>query len=251
MVVSVEISGILEEKLRRLVDLGIYASVSEAVRDAVRKLLSQLDLKNIAVSLILTRGASLHYACEFSDSTCGEFLEYLLIRNIQPSIGYLGNPKLPKPEELLILDSSSIYVIFSTILAKIVDKLIGILNIVVPSILEHYYLVMRAMATRRGIELKNDFKTIKIDIRRPPSKLLVTTQEYSIIEYASGLDNTKIVTDDLFIQRYLEKQGISYIASISLLDFARKSGIISDVEYSEAILSLRSLPYTMQYPSEM
>jgi Arc/MetJ-type ribon-helix-helix transcriptional regulator len=49
--VSVEISGLLERRLRRLVDLGLYSSVSEAVRDAIRMLFERLDLKSLALEL--------------------------------------------------------------------------------------------------------------------------------------------------------------------------------------------------------
>jgi metal-responsive CopG/Arc/MetJ family transcriptional regulator len=59
--VSVEISGLLERRLRRLVDLGLYSSVSEAVRDAVRALFERLDLRALALELYTVREASLGY----------------------------------------------------------------------------------------------------------------------------------------------------------------------------------------------
>ncbi|MEM4476262.1 MAG: hypothetical protein QXG07_03135, partial [Desulfurococcaceae archaeon] len=82
--VDVEISGILEERLRRLVDLGIYSSLSEAVRDAVRRLLDQMDLKNLALKLYTLSEASFQYVVEFADSSFDDMTEYFITRGYTP-----------------------------------------------------------------------------------------------------------------------------------------------------------------------
>ena len=76
--VDVEISGILEEKLRRLVELGLYSSISEAVRDAVRRLLQQLDMRSLALKIFLGYSVCwIFYGISF----------YFLLKSLGPTIG--------------------------------------------------------------------------------------------------------------------------------------------------------------------
>jgi Arc/MetJ-type ribon-helix-helix transcriptional regulator len=243
LVVSVEISGVLEEKLRRLVDLGIYASVSEAVRDAVRRMLSEMDLRQIAVNLLINKGCSLHYACEFSNTTCPEFIEYLLLRNIRPPLGYLGNPKMPDPNDAVILDASSLFVALNTTIYNIIERLSNTINVLLPSVLENYYTILAALAVKSGIKINKNPNIINIDELKPPSRLLLTSREYSIIKYVERNKDKIIVTDDLFVQKYLQKNNIKYYSSIEFIIYARNIGLLNDIEYKEALLSLRSLPY--------
>lgn len=247
MVVSVEISGVLEEKLRRLVDLGIYASVSEAVRDAVRRMLSDLDLKNIALNLLINKGCSLHYACEFSESTCPEFIEYLLIRNMTPPLGFIGEPRRPRPGESLILDASSLLVAFSTLAYKAFEALIDIVQIYVPSILENYYTILRALGIRSGLNIKKDFKILNMIELKSSGKILLTKYEYSIIKYIESNREAVIVSDDFYIQKYLDKNNIKYYSTLGVVNFARELGMLNDLEYKEILLSLKSLPYVYSY----
>ena len=242
MVVSVEISGVLEEKLRRLVELGIYASVSEAVRDAVRNMLASLDLKRIAANLYLTRGSSLHYACHFAETPCTAFIDYLLINGYTPGLGYLETPPEISENEIYILDPSSAYVIYSSILSRVIDQLVN-LEVRVPNILWNYYSLLRARAMRINSKLTRTLPIIEIPEKKPPQSLLVTIQEYSIIKYAEKV-NVTIVSDDLYIQRIMKDSGISFIPSISFVIYAYRKGIIGEVEYKEVLMSLDSIPYS-------
>ena len=247
MVVSVEISGVLEEKLRRLVDLGIYASVSEAVRDAVRRMLSELDLKRVALNLLVNKGCSLHYACEFSDSTCPEFIEYLLLRNITPPLGYIGNPEKPGPGERILLDASSLFVVFSTLAYKALEGLSDIVEIYVPSVLENYYNILRALAIKSGLKVKKDLKILNIIEFKPNIKIMLTGYEYSILKYIESERKITVITDDFYIQKYLKIKNIRYYSTIGVISVAKDLGIINDLQYKEILLSLKSLPYVFTY----
>lgn len=247
MVVSVEISGVLEEKLRRLVDLGIYASVSEAVRDAVRRMLSDLDLKSIALNLLVNKGCSLHYACEFSGSTCPEFIEYLLLKNITPPLGFLGHPERPRPGENLILDQSSLLVALSTLAYKAFEALSNVVKIFIPSVLENYYIILRALAIKSGLNIKKDFKIFNIIELKGSGKTLLTRSEYSVVKYVESNREVVIVSDDFYIQKYLNKNNIKYYSTLGIVNLARELNMINDLEYREILLSLKSLPYVFTH----
>lgn len=242
MVVSVEISGILEEKLRRLVELGIYASVSEAVRDAVRNMLASLDLKRIAANLYLSRGSSLHYACHFSETPCTAFIDYLLLNGYTPGLGYLDTPPEIKEDTIYILDPSSTYVIYSTTLSRVIDQLVN-LEVRVPNIIWNYYSLLRARAMKINSKLTRTLPVIDVPEKKPPQSLLITTQEYSILKYAEKNDVT-IVGDDLYLQRIMKDSGVRFVPSISFAIYAYSGGIIGEVEYREVLMSLDSIPYS-------
>lgn len=242
MVVSVEISGVLEEKLRRLVELGIYASVSEAVRDAVRSMLSNIDLKKIAANLYITRGTSLHYACHFAETPCTAFIDYLLLQGHTPGLGYLNPPPGVDDGSLYILDPSSILVIYSSTLSKIIDRLVN-LDIRVPNTIWNYYILLKARALRINSKLERTLTVIEVPEKKPPQSILVTSREYSILNYA-GKNRAIIVTDDIYIQKTAGDMGVKFIPSVSLLIYAYKRGLVSPVEYREALMSLDSIPYS-------
>ena len=249
MVVSVEISGVLEHKLRRLVDLGIYASVSEAVRDAVRRMLSSMDLRRIALNFYVVKSSSLSYACEFAETTCPKFIDYLLINGVTPGLGWQGDVPEADPSRGYLFDSISIFIIFNTLLYNIFYRISGIFTeLYIPESLVHYYRLMSATASRLGARKLPDFKTIKVRESKPPQSLLVTRHEYSIINYAK---NTKmvVVSDDFYVQKIASQNNVEVVPSISFLLYTIKKKIINNIEYKEVLLSLRGLPYT--YPSSI
>ena len=51
MPTTIEIKGILEEKLELLVEAGLYSSKTEAIRDSIRHLLEDQDFLSIAINL--------------------------------------------------------------------------------------------------------------------------------------------------------------------------------------------------------
>lgn len=242
MVVSVEISGVLEEKLRRLVELGIYASVSEAVRDAVRNMLSSLDLRKIALNLYLTKGSSLHYACHFSETPCPAFIDYLLIQGHTPGLGYLEEPPEVEEGKVYLLDYSSAYVIYSSTLSSIIDSIHSI-EVRVPSVMWNYYTLLRARASRINSKTPRIMLQVPVKERKPPQSLLITSGEYSILKHVESIGGV-LVTDDLYIQRIAQESRVSFVPSVSFLVYAYRRGIIGEIEYREALLSLDSIPYS-------
>jgi Uncharacterised protein family (UPF0175). len=87
MTTTIEIDGYLERKLDLLVGLGLYATKSEAVRDAIRRLLEQTDITKIALDMYLKGMVSLGFCCEIADLSCDEMLALLQRRGLKPKLG--------------------------------------------------------------------------------------------------------------------------------------------------------------------
>lgn len=88
MTTTVEIKGILEERLELLVKSGLYSSKSEAVRDSIRHLLKELDMKELAFKLYKDEQISTGLALEIAGMNLISFLEECKQRGIKPRIGF-------------------------------------------------------------------------------------------------------------------------------------------------------------------
>jgi hypothetical protein len=242
LVVSVEISGMLEDKLRRLVELGIYASVSEAVRDAIRRMLSNMDLMRISADIYTKKGCSLYYACYFSETTCQKFIDYLLINGITPGLGTVDDPPLPGKSEKFVLDPSSIYVIFNTMLVNVFNKLKLNQSFYIPETLSTFFQLNLAYALRRGIDVSYEVKYFKIKEINVPNNLYLTKVEYALLNTLKR-GNITLVSDDFYVQNISKNMGITVMPSISFLKHARINKLLNDIEYREILMSLKGLPY--------
>ncbi|MHA2295894.1 MAG: UPF0175 family protein [Candidatus Hodarchaeales archaeon] len=87
MTTTVEIKGLLEERLELLVRAGMYASKSEAVRDGIRHLLKELDIKDIAFKLYRDGKISTGLALELVEIDLVTFLAQCQQRGIRPRTG--------------------------------------------------------------------------------------------------------------------------------------------------------------------
>ncbi|MHA1167151.1 MAG: UPF0175 family protein [Candidatus Hodarchaeales archaeon] len=94
MTTTVEIKGVLEERLELLVKTGFYASKSEAVRDGIRHLLKELDMKDIAFTLYRDGKISTGLALELAEMDLITFLDQCKQRGIRTKIGTVSGKEL-------------------------------------------------------------------------------------------------------------------------------------------------------------
>ena len=87
MTTTIEISGWLEEQLERLVEIGLYSTKSEVVRDAIRRFLETLDMPALALKLYRVKGISLGLAAEIADKTYEEMITYMITKGVIPELG--------------------------------------------------------------------------------------------------------------------------------------------------------------------
>lgn len=104
MTTTVEIKGILEDRLELLVKSGLYASKSEAVRDSIRHLLNELDMKELAFKLYKDEQISTGLALEIAEMDLVSFLEECKQRGIETRIGIESIDDLKGDIESLVND---------------------------------------------------------------------------------------------------------------------------------------------------
>jgi predicted nucleic acid-binding protein/predicted HTH domain antitoxin len=87
MPTTIEIDGYLEQKLDVLVSTGLYATKTEAVRDAIRRLVQQLDIVSILMAMYRKGRVSLGYCAEASDLSFDDTLLVLQKKGYRPRLG--------------------------------------------------------------------------------------------------------------------------------------------------------------------
>lgn len=242
MPVSVEISGLLERRLRRLVDLGLYSSVSEAVRDAVRLLFERLDLKALALELYTSREASLGYIVEFSGETIDSMIDYMISRDVMPLIGALEPGDVSVLEGPVVVDPIALHVMYKSYLVDLASKLRGSVKFYVPSTLTPRVQVLEAIRARRGLATSGfiDYVELEVGEEEHYSRILVTPLERAIIDYARS-EGLTVLSDDLRVRALASRYNVRALSSLSIAEtYLRINGGIEGVE--ELIVSLKAIP---------
>ena len=101
MPTTVEIKGVLDEKLEILIASGLYASKSEAIRDGLRKLLEQQDFLSIAINLYKNKNISTGRAAEIANLTINDFIKECQKRRVPVKVGIETVDELDKELTLL------------------------------------------------------------------------------------------------------------------------------------------------------
>jgi len=241
--VSVEISGLLERRLRRLVDLGLYSSVSEAVRDAIRMLFEKLDLKALALELYTTREASLGYVVEFSGETYDSLLDYMLSRGVMPILGCTNPGEIRVLEDNVLVDPLTIHVIYKSYLVDLASKLNDSgLKFYTPSILQPQIQVLEAIRARRGLSYRSFINYVEIAIQEEESygRILISPIERALISYARS-EGLILLSDDVRVRSYASRVGVTALSSLSIIEtYISRFGKLGNVE--EVIMSLKAIP---------
>ncbi len=250
MVVSVEISGVLEKKLRRLVELGVYASVAEAVRDALRLLLRELDLRSLALELYLERGASLGYAAEFAEETIDSMIDYMLSRGVTPVLGAIVEEDYMPVEGAAIIDPSALFVIFKSGLGGLIGELAASgLVLYASRDLESVMQVLTADRLRRGMPPVDGItlvRTPRVDEERDH---LITLHELAAVEYAY-LNGITLLSDDARVRDYARSRGVRARSSLSLITTYVSLHGSPPEELDEIIVSLKAIPVLVPLAAE-
>ncbi len=240
MVVSVEISGVLEKRLRRLVDLGLYSSVAEAVRDAVKLLFEKVNLRDAALNLYTSRDVSLNYAAEISGEPLESFIDYMVSKGVAPVLGALTLEDVGVLEGEVLLDPSSTFVVYKSLLYNVALKLSGEnLKLYAPRALAPQIHVWEALRVRRGLPAESPVNYVTVEPVESEDTPLLTGLERGVLRYASKTGLT-LLSDDHRVRLAAEALGVKALSSLSLIATAAPRGGISSV--GEVILSLKAIP---------
>jgi Arc/MetJ-type ribon-helix-helix transcriptional regulator len=247
VVLSVEISGILEERLRRLVDLGVYASVAEAVREAVRLFLKNLDLKKIAMDMYVKRRASFQYATEFADETYDVMIDYMLSRGVMPLIGAIkAEDSPPLYPGTYILDSLTLYTIYKSGLVDLLKilKKKGY-RFLALSDLGPMVDVLEARRLARGLSYSGVIEFVSHKASRE-RKGLYSINEIMTIDYASR-NGARMLSDDARTRELARGLGVEAYSSASVL--ATLVDELEEDKLLDYVYDYRSVPCLL--PSEV
>ncbi|BAN89935.1 hypothetical protein [Aeropyrum camini] len=244
MVVTIEIGGILERKLRRLAEMGLYASVAEAVREAVRSMLQSLDLRSLALELYVSRGSTLHYAAEFADETFRGFIDYLLERGVTPSIGAVVPEDYEAPRSgVLVVDALTAYTLYSSGLADLLSHLSSEGYVFeAPSAIESQLHLLDAWRIRRGFRPVDGLALA--DIRVPeeePRDMLATPLEAAVLSY-SAREGAVLLSDDYRLRQKAREMGVEARSSLSLVTMYIRSVGEPPASLPEIVMSARAIP---------
>lgn len=243
MPVSVEITGLLERRLRRLVDLGLYSSVSEAVRDAIRLLLEKLDLKALALDLYTTREASLSYVVEFSGETYDSMIDYMLSRGIPPVIGSTSPDDVGVLEGPVVVDPLTVYVMYKSYLVDLALKLNdGGLKFYTPLAMEPHIQVLEAIRARGGLSSRSfiDYVDVYVEEEELYTRTLIAPVERALVSYARS-EGLTLLSDDVRVRAYASRLGVKALSSLSIVEtYTARYGKPHNVE--EVVLSLKAIP---------
>jgi hypothetical protein len=246
VVVTIELSGLLEERIRRLVDLGLYASVSEAVRDAVRKLLEDVNLRDIAVDLYLHKSATFQYATYIAGDTFESMLDYMISRGIVPYIGaYTEKDFGILDRGVYLVDPLTLYVAYKTDIVLIMGALAEkgyrfLLPVEYSGILD----VEEAKRVIKGLKSGRPVETASIPLPKEPPRSPITQVEEGLINYSLETGFT-YMTDDKRTRDHASRRGAPTIASVALVGTAYNLGLINEESLEDVVLSLQSVPYAL------
>lgn len=233
MVISIEISGIMERRIRRLVDTGLYASAAEAMRDAIRLLLERYDMREIALRVYMTREASLKYASEIADETLESFIDYMLARGTLPALGAISVEDLGAGDGVMILDPSSLLVIYRSNLHSLIRERIG--DLLLPRALSPHMQLLEARLARLGT-LPRAPRYVEVEPVEDDS-LLLSPIEIGILRFAER-EGATVISDDHRVRLIARRLGVRAYSSLSLLDM----NSIGGEELRELIMSLKAIP---------
>ncbi len=255
MTTTIEISGWLEEQLERLVEIGLYSTKSEVVRDAIRRFLETLDMPALALKLYRVKGISLGLAAEIADKTYEEMITYMITKGVIPELGEPDINSLLKQYETIssniqsnpffIIDYSALSSIYYTGLIDYMDHLKNV-EFCIPNqlvyglrLLEIKRLVLyksksnTGIFTTKGLNKKINSASVK--------RLGITLYEYEALALAKQT-NSILLSDDIRIRNKAKKDNIKSASTIALLLYMKNLGVLDKSTLMDLIERAKSYP---------
>ena len=96
----IEVGDYFDEVMEALVEAGLYSSKAEVVRDALRRLLEELDMRRVGLRAY-TRGSTFWRALRVAGVGFDEFLSYMVASGVAPELGCREPPPPPPPPYVL------------------------------------------------------------------------------------------------------------------------------------------------------
>lgn len=255
---TVEIEGYLERRLDLLISLGLYATKSEAVRDAVRHLLEKTDLTSIAVEMYSQGRVSLGFCVEAADLSAPEFLLVLQRRGLRPSLGCENMGELEQQVskvssvQRMVVEGYTLSMMFEGFGAQFLHKLAPRLALAQVE-LEQLPLDLRrlVLSVQTGGEKGFDLVNSPRGAEDFASRNGLSTGEAASVQAASKL-KAVLVTDDSHVRLAAEAAGVPCATSVSLAVWAFSRNLVAQDEVVSAFERLYAQGYYLPLsPAEL
>ena len=249
MVTTIEISGYMESALDALVLAGIYSSKTEAVRDAIRRLLDGFDMKEVAVKAYKNGAISVQLAAEISGLSLDETVWLLISKDVAPELGVRDESELSQSvselrgRDVLVLDLTSVYSLLELGLVDVVTKLGK--RVVMPEAAKgkSQAMIMKFSKLRGLLVALDGLETVKVsrNLGEFSRKNGITVQEAHAIYIAKKM-NGVLVSDDARARRVARGVGVPSAPTLAVLVLARDVGVLADSKFREALARMGALP---------
>jgi predicted nucleic acid-binding protein/Arc/MetJ-type ribon-helix-helix transcriptional regulator len=250
LVTNIEISGFTEEVLEALVKAGIYGSKTEAIRDAIRRLLESYDLKEISLRAYKNGGISFQLAVEISGLSMDELTWYFLSRDTTPLLGSDNASEIVSGEEQLksrdsiTFDLSSLYAVLELNALDLLSQLGKKLSISSKTMERAKALVLRLSKAKGVAYTLSSFDIVNINksLMEFSRRNGISLQEAHSIYIAKKL-NGILVSDDAKTRQVSRSYGVPAVPTLSLLSYARSQGLVNNNYFKELVMKMATIPF--------
>ncbi|MCE4614730.1 MAG: hypothetical protein F7B60_04290 [Desulfurococcales archaeon] len=246
MVVTVEITGMLEEILEALVAAGLYNNKSEVVRDAIRRLGENMDLTNIAFKVYMNnKEMTFTRALNVSHLGFKETIVYFIRQGYAPELGVLPEEEVTRLhilKEEVVIDYSVLEVFLETGFIEHLPKLSSTIKFIVPKSLEDR---VRQLPLRYGMMYKRllslpGFHVIKESVSTS-GKGWLSESEAEALKIAV-IYRIPVVSCDIRFRKALKLKGVDVIPGLTLAYLSIKKNIVPQSFWPIFIARAASIP---------
>ncbi|MEM3857635.1 MAG: UPF0175 family protein [Thermoprotei archaeon] len=222
MTTTVEIEGYLEQRLELLVGLGLYATKSEAVRDAVRHMLEKTDLTAIVVDMYSTGKVSLGFCTQACELSAEEFLMVLQRRGVRPHLGEESMQELEKKTPLfnddrrMLVEGYTFSVLFDNLGADVLTRLLPRLSVAEPQLEKMPFEPRRLLLSSLD---SSDSSGTLLPVRGFEEASAGSGLSYGEAAALAAAKKNRLllVADDFYVRSVAEKSGVESASGIALV----------------------------------
>lgn len=251
---TVEVSGWIEERLEYLVRAGLYGSKAEAVRDAIRRILESLDMRDVAFKAYMERGVTFQLAAEIAGTGYGELLMFFLSRGVMPEIGVDDVEELTTGADALsgapaILDAMSLQLMLGTGVVEFLGtEFLDSLPMYIPESLKSLAraCVLKLAASRGRRVAPGIFRVVRSapNVHGFARRGGMTVVEADAILNAAANGYT-LVSEDMRTRRLARGMGVRAVPLSSLVYKAYREGRLTREAFLRVVERLTSVPVVL------
>lgn len=255
MVTTIEISGYVEDVLEALVRAGIYSSKTEAIRDAVRRLVESYDMKDVSLRAYRSGSISFQLAVEISGVSMDELIWYFLSKDTAPSLGTDSEDEvtsglgLLRETEVVVLDLSSLYAMLELNLQDYLTSFNK--KFLTPSrVQERAQALILKFSKMKGLVVNlGGIEVIKVDknLSAFSHRNGLSVQESQAIYVAKKLKGV-LLSDDKRTRQVARSHGVGAATTLSLLLLGKETGVLDEQTYRVLVSRLGAIPYQVPRP---